>query len=111
MIAPSNPPMDWVIPGVAGRECAVFGDDGTLTMEPVTAEDLVQIAVTVPPSRASAVWSSGLEWYFEVTPGGIALLNIFRVSGWFCKKRSARFIEMFLDAPGRRFRTKEAPAR
>jgi hypothetical protein len=99
--------MEWMIPGLAGRECAVFGDDGTLTLEPVTASDLVQIAVTVPPSRASVVWSSGLEWYFEITVEGIALLNIFRTSGWLCRKRSARFIEMFLDAPAsRRLRRK-----
>lgn len=98
--------MDWVIPGFAGRECVVFGDDGTLTMELVTGADLEEIEITIRPPRASVVWSCGLEWYFEVTAEGIALLNVFRTSGWQCRKRSARFIEMFLDAPARESRAR-----
>jgi hypothetical protein len=80
----------------------VFGDDGTLSTEPVDGADLVPIKATEAAAYyASCTWSSDCEWYFVVVTDGIALLNI-DGTGYFCRKRSAEFIRLFVEAPKRR---------
>lgn len=82
-----------------GRPFIVFNDDPDLPFDHVGGQDLHPISgVEGCEFFASCAWSSDCEWYFVVTPGGIALLNI-DGSGWFCSKRSADFIRLFLEAP------------
>lgn len=79
-----------------GKDFVVF-NDGELTMEPITAEDLFFITVPRGSRRASETWSCAIYWYFIVTEAGIILCNVHSEEGVFCRKRSAKFIEMFLE--------------
>ena len=80
------------------RPFIVFNDDGTLTMEPVLAADLEPIKIVQSSFGADCAWSSDCKFYFIVMDKGIALLDL-KGHGWFCKKRSAMFFELFLTAP------------
>lgn len=94
---------DSVYQNGGGKDFVVF-NDGELTMEPITAEDLTFITVPKGSRSASEAWSCAIDWYFIVTPTGIILCNVHREEGVFCRKRSAKFIEMFLEhrAPRKR---------
>jgi len=80
------------------RPFIVFNDDGTLTMEPVTGDDLEPIKLCEGSFGASCAWSSGCQFYFIITDAGIAMLDL-NGDGFFCKKRSAMFFDLFLNAP------------
>lgn len=79
-------------------ECfVVFNDVDVLPFDPVLPEDLCPVQTT-DSTLAGYVWSADCQWYFIITDSGIFLFNI-DGSGWFCRKRSAEFIRMFVDAP------------
>lgn len=88
-------------------ECfVVFNDDPALPFDPVEASDLEPVKVVRGGKLdllASMTWSSFCRWYFVVVENGIFLFHI-DGDGWFCRKRSASFIELFLNAPKRRRR-------
>lgn len=85
-------------------ECfVVFNDDPALPFDQVDASDLRPVRVKGEEARASAVWSSFCQWYFVIEAAGIYLLNI-DGTGWFCRKRSAEFIRLFVEAPKARRR-------
>lgn len=85
-------------------ECfIVFNDDPRLPVDPVDASDLTPVKVEGERDRASVVWSSFCQWYFVIEEAGIYLLNI-DGTGWFCRKRSAEFIRLFVEAPKARRR-------
>ena len=90
-------PEHWIV--LDKEPFAVFNDDGTLTMEPIDASDLHPITKVGPSFCLSAAWSAGCYFCFIVMGDGIALLNVFSGKGFFCRKRSAKFIELFVDRP------------
>lgn len=92
----------WFVAEPGDRSFVVFHDDGGMSMEPVTAEDLSPVRLEGGAFYASAAWSSDCQWYFVVMPDGIALLSVATGSGWYCKKKSAMFIDLFLRAPSHR---------
>lgn len=81
----------------SSRPFIVFNDDGTLTMESVTIDDLEPVHVD-DNFGASCAWSSNVDFYFVIEPYGIVLLNQ-DGDGWLCRKRSAMFFKMFVEAP------------
>ena len=82
----------------------VFNDDERLPFEPVFPADLSRVSIAPNNPLISMAWSSDVDWFFIVTDAGIFLFHV-NGEGWFCCKRSARFIEMFVEAPKRRRRT------
>lgn len=87
-----------------------LGLHDTLTADPVDDGDLVPISVKAGSKYASETWSCGINWYFMVIPTGIALLSVHTNRGFFCTKRSWRFIELFIEAPPPR-KNKKSPAK
>ena len=81
----------------------VFNDDHTLPFDPIAASDLLPVSLAPGNSLASMAWSSDVDWFFVVTSAGIFLFHI-DGDGWFCRKRSAEFIRMFVEALKRRRR-------
>lgn len=80
------------------RPFIVFNDDGTLTMDSVSADDLVPIKLDHGHFYASCAWSSDCKFYFVIMDEGIALLDL-NGDGWLCRKRSAMFFKLFVEAP------------
>lgn len=76
----------------------VFNDDDALPFDPVAPEDLMPAQASAASPLASMAWSCDIEWYFVIVPDGIYLFHI-DGSGWFCRKRSACFIGMFVESP------------
>lgn len=66
---------------------------------PLEDGDLELIEAGVYRPLASLAWSANCPYYFVFEPSGIVLLNTLSGKGWRCKRRSARFLTMFLDAP------------
>lgn len=87
------------------RPFVVFNDDDTLTIDPVSSDDLEPIKLEQGSFYASCAWSSDCKFYFIIMDEGIALLDIYG-DGWFCRKRSAMFFKLFIDAPYRPGRRK-----
>lgn len=79
------------------RPFIVFNDDGTLTMEPVSVEELEPIEAS-DNFGASCAWSANCRFYFVVLPIGIVLLDL-EGRGWLCRKRSAMFFDLFVNSP------------
>jgi hypothetical protein len=92
------------------RSFIVFNDDGDMTMEPITADDLLAVnALSTEAVKfwASCAWSSLCEWYFVIGADGIVLANL-PGRGLYCRKKSAMFIDEFLnDFPILRAKAKE----
>lgn len=84
-------------------ECfIVFNDDPALPFDQVGGADLTPVRAAPGNMLASMAWSADCRWYFVVVEDGIYLFHT-DGDGWFCRKRSACFIELFLNAPkGRR---------
>lgn len=83
------------------RPFLVFNDDGTLTNEPVTIDDLEPGIFTAPGWKfvRDCAWSSDVLWAFVIRPDGIALVRWDSEEGWFCRKRSTEFFHLFVEAP------------
>lgn len=79
-----------------GCDFVIFNDQA-LNFEPIIAEDITRIEMECGYGPASMAWSSGCNYYFIVQDDGIALLNVHSKRGLLCRKKSARFIEMFLE--------------
>ena len=75
----------------------VVFNDGELSMEEIDTTDLTPCSAKAGSSFASAAWSCNCSWYFVITDDGIALLNVYTNKGFFCRKKSAKFIELFLE--------------
>lgn len=74
-------------------------NDGDLSMDPVTAADLEPVAIAPGSPCASAAWSANCNWYFIIGNDLMLLLNVHTNRGFLCRKKSAMFIEMFMNAP------------
>lgn len=94
--------LHWHVPNFE-RSFVLFNDDGQLGMESVDANDIEPVTIDGRGEPfASAAWSAGCDWYFIVMRNGIALLSVASGRGYFCKKKSAMFIDLFLSAPYRK---------
>ena len=81
----------------------VFNDDDALPFDAVLPSDIVPARAPSNSPLASMAWSSDIDWYFVIVEDGIFLFHV-DGNGWFCKKRSATFIGMFVEAPKARRR-------
>jgi hypothetical protein len=79
----------------AHKDFVVF-NDGNLSLDPITDTELERVQIS-HTGYASAAWSAGIDWYFVVSDDGISLFNVYSNRGWQCKKKTARFIELFLE--------------
>lgn len=79
------------------KDFIVFNSEG-LSTESVTPADIEFIDIPRNPEIDSMVWSSNCRFYFVCLPIGLALLSTKSREGVLCRKKSYRFIEMFLDA-------------
>lgn len=77
----------------------VVFNDQPLTFEPVTDGDIQQIEVKPGSKCASKAWSCNAVWFFVVRRRDIILVNVHTNKGYRCRKKSAQFIQAFLDAP------------
>lgn len=100
------------------RDFVLYGSGRSelLSDETITGLDIVAMVATDTQENRrhrSEAWSSDVDWYFVVMPTGIALINVATNRGLFCRKRSWRFIEAFVDLPRRpkRKRRKQQEAR
>jgi hypothetical protein len=82
----------------AGRDFVVFNDQ-ELSMDAVTDEDIDLCEIEAGSHFASAAWSCNCSWFFIITEDSILLFNTYSTKGFRCRKKSAAFIEAFLDAP------------
>lgn len=90
---------DIFIPDVNGKSFVLYNDQ-ELSDEPVTDQDMVYCEATSEEMKKarSEAWSSGCFWFFVVLNEGIALINVGTNRGVFCRKKSWKFIEAYLDA-------------
>lgn len=92
---------------VGGNREFAFFNDGDLTMEPIKYEDLQEVKVS-SQLLSSFCWSSNVSFYFILLDVGLLLVHAPSGSGVLCMKKSAKFVEAFLDAPySKRKRTRE----
>lgn len=76
----------------------IFFNDGDLTMEPIASDDLQAVKVD-SKLLASFAWSSNINFYFILLDGGLMCVHAPTGTGLLCRKKSAKFIEAFIDAP------------
>jgi hypothetical protein len=102
--------LHWAVADVSGRSFLLYNarEDYPFTSETIENEDLERIAIQPGSRFASETWSCGYEYYFIVCDAGIMLLNVFSNDGFLCKKKSIKFIEMFLDAPRKAPKSRKA---
>lgn len=80
-----------------GKDFVIF-NVADLSDDKVEDGDLAQVRSTQDSPYRSAAWSSGVEWYFVVSDEGIALFSVSTMAGYLCRKKTWRFIELFLDS-------------
>ena len=90
---------DVFVAEMRGKSFVLYNDQ-ELSDEPVTDDDMVYCeAISDEMKKArSEAWSSGCFWFFVVLSTGIALINVETSHGVFCKKKSRKFIEAYLNA-------------
>ena len=90
---------DVFVAETSGKSFVLYNDQ-ELSDEPVTDEDMVYCeAVSEEMKKArSEAWSSGCWWFFVVLREGIALISVENNRGVYCKKKSWKFIEAYLNA-------------
>lgn len=81
------------------KENFVVFNDQPLTFESVTDADIKPIEVKPGSKCASKAWSCNAVWFFVVRHHDIILVNVHTNKGFLCRKKSALFIEAFLEAP------------
>lgn len=90
---------DFFVAETGGKSFVIFNSQ-PLSDEPVTDEDIFPCTAHGEEMSfaRSAAWSSGCFWFFVVIDTGIALINVGKNDGVFCKKKSWKFIEAYLNA-------------
>lgn len=83
----------------------VVFNDQPLTFEPVTDADVKPVEVKPGSKCASKAWSCNAVWFFVVRHRDIILINVHTNRGFLCRKKSAAFIEAFLQWPKRKQKT------
>ena len=89
---------DTVYPGWKWQNFVVF-NDGPLSLEPISDADIKLIEVKPGSKCESKAWSCNAVWYFVIRRDDIILVNVHTRKGYLCRKKSAKFIEAFLEAP------------
>ncbi len=80
------------------KDFIVFNSE-PLTDEEVAPEDIKTIDYFCSPQVESIVWSSNCKFFFVVSGIGLALFKLNSNKGWLCRKKSFKFIELFLQTP------------
>jgi len=75
----------------------VVFNDQPLTFESISDADIKQIEVRPGSKCSSKAWSCNAVWYFVIRPRDIILVNVHTNKGFLCHKKSARFIEAFIE--------------
>ncbi len=81
------------------RENFVVFNDGPLSFEPIDDRDVKEIEVRPGSKCASKAWSCNATWFFVIRRNDIILVNVYTNKGYLCVKKSAMFVQWFLDAP------------
>lgn len=76
----------------------VVFNDQALSFEPISDEDIKQIKVKPGSGCASKAWNCNAQWFFVIRHHDIILVNVHTNEGFLCRKKSARFIETFIEA-------------
>jgi hypothetical protein len=81
----------------------VLYNNQPLSDEPVSDEDIFYCTAHGEKMKKaqSEAWSANAQWFFVILDAGIILVNAATMRGVLCRKKSFRFIEAYLDAPGR----------
>jgi hypothetical protein len=90
---------DVFVAETSGKSFVLYNDQ-ELSDEPVTDEDIFPCKAhgEEMKSARSEAWSSGCYWFFVILATGIALINVETNEGMFCRKKSWKFIEEYLNA-------------
>lgn len=72
-------------------------NDQPLTFEPVNDADIRPVEVKPGSKCASKAWSCNAVWFFVIRHTDILLVNVYTNRGYLCRKKSAAFIQAFLD--------------
>lgn len=78
-------------------ESWVVFNDQPLSFESISDADIQPIAVKPGSGCASKAWSCNAIWYFVIRHNDIIVVNIYTNKGLLCRKKSARFIELFME--------------
>ena len=78
-----------------GKDFVLFNNQ-ELSNEPVTGDDLLTTVITGFEKQRSQTWSSHADFFFVIADDGIYLFSWRQHMGYFCKKKSSKFIEMYL---------------
>lgn len=80
----------------------VVFNDQALSFEPISDDDIKPIKVKPGSRCASKAWSCNAQWFFVIRHHDIILVNIYTNKGFLCRKKSALFIQAFIEAPVKR---------
>ena len=80
------------------RDFIVLNGDEQLTDEPILDTDIEFVIIDKIDGLKKIAWSSNCKWTFIIQPNVIYLINIYNDLVVRCKKKSKKFVEMFLDA-------------
>jgi hypothetical protein len=69
-----------------------------LSFEPVDLSDIASVKIDGMEKLRSAAWSSDAKFLFIIQKEGIYLLNPYDNTGFFCRKKSYKFFELFLES-------------
>ena len=82
------------------KDFLVFNGDATLSDEAIKAEDIEFVEIKDIQEIKSMAWSSDCKWTFVIQQDCIYLINTYKDLAVRCKKKSSKFIEMFLNKKG-----------
>lgn len=80
-----------------GHENFVVFNDQPLSFEPISDGDIKDVEVKPGSKCESKAWSCNAVWYFVIRHNDIICVNVHTRKGLLCRKKSARFIEAFIQ--------------
>ena len=82
------------------KDFLVFNGDEPLNDETINNEDIEFVEIKDIQEIKSMAWSSDCRWIFVIQKDCIYLINTYKDLAVRCKKKSSKFIEMFLNKKG-----------
>ena len=82
------------------KDFLVFNGDEPLNDETINNEDIEFVEIKGIQEIKSMAWSSNCKWTFVIQQDCIYLINTYKDLAVRCKKKSSKFIEMFLNKKG-----------